>query len=392
MDTRKLFHHLRLATASGRAILARRGLVPPPAPVNVTFSVTNRCQSRCKTCLIWKLYLDEPQRQADELTLDEIERTFASMSRTFFFNVSGGEPFLRDDLPEIIEAACRYLRPAVVHVPTNAIARPRIVAGVEEILARMAKVCPGTVLTLKPSFDGVGEAHDEIRGVKGNYRKVLGLLEDLEPIRARYDNFEVGLGTVVSAYNVHDLDRIAQEAERLGVDSYINELAEVRAEMFNQGTGITPSAQDYASAMEGFKERTERMLRKSHGLSRITLAFRLYYYDLVVRILREQRQVLPCYAGITNVHLSAYGDVWPCCILAYDASFGNVRDSGYDFMAVWRSARADEVRASIRRGDCFCPLANQAYSNMLLSPAAMAFVLSKVTGPGAWGSDRDARR
>ncbi len=97
-------------------------------------------------------------------------------------------------------------------------------------------------------------------------------------------------------------------------------------------------------------------------------SLRLVYYDLAVRTLREQRQVIPCYAGTSNAHLDPYGNVWPCCTMAGDASFGNVRDADYDFLKIWHSEQANEVRASIRRGECFCPLANQAYSNILLSP------------------------
>ncbi len=381
MDREHSQQLLRLAASSAAAALARRGLAPAPPPMNVTLSVTNRCQSRCKTCLIWKLYRDEPQRAATELSLDEIERIFRSMQPTYFFNISGGEPFLRPDLPDIVELALRYLKPAVIHAPTNAIAVPRIVAGLSDILARVERLAPRTLVTLKPSFDGVAEQHDEIRGVRGNYAKVLELLGELRPLRERYANLKVGLGTVVSVYNVDALEPIARAVEGLGVDSYINEIAELREEMFNADSGITPDAESYARAMEQFKEETRRMLGAARGLARVTLAFRLYYYDLVVRILRDRKQVVPCYAGISNVHLSPYGDVWPCCIRAYEASFGNLRDNGYDFGALWHSERADAVRRDIRAGNCACPLANQAYSNMLLSPKALLFVMGHLLAP-----------
>ena len=53
---------------------------------------------------------------------------------------------------------------------------------------------------------------------------------------------------------------------------------------------------------------------------------------------------------------------------------GNLRQSGYDFMDVWTSRRADQLRGSIRRGECFCPLANAAYSSMMSDPSSMARV------------------
>jgi MoaA/NifB/PqqE/SkfB family radical SAM enzyme len=90
------------------------------------------------------------------------------------------------------------------------------------------------------------------------------------------------------------------------------------------------------------------------------------YYDLAARIVREKRQVIPCYAGILNVHINSDGEIWPCAVLAYDASMGRVGE-GSGFRDVWRSSLARKRRRSIRSGECACPLANQAYSNIIMS-------------------------
>jgi Iron-sulfur cluster-binding domain len=84
----------------------------------------------------------------------------------------------------------------------------------------------------------------------------------------------------------------------------------------------------------------------------------------VKRTLREQRQIIPCMAGVASAQIAPNGDVWSCCVRA--ESMGNLREHGYDFGAVWRSAAAQEMRRSIKAGECFCPLANAAYTNMLL--------------------------
>ncbi|HOK53892.1 MAG TPA: SPASM domain-containing protein, partial [Armatimonadota bacterium] len=144
----------------------------------------------------------------------------------------------------------------------------------------------------------------------------------------------------------------------------------------NEDDPITPSAEDYEKAIRVFSEESRRHLAGAGKLGKTTGAFRLIYYDLVVRILRQKRQVLPCYGGISNVHISPFGDVWPCCVLGYEYSFGRLADYDYDFWKIWNSSRADEVRSYIKAGNCWCPLANQAYSNILLSPITMA----KVTG------------
>jgi MoaA/NifB/PqqE/SkfB family radical SAM enzyme len=144
--------------------------------------------------------------------------------------------------------------------------------------------------------------------------------------------------------------------------------------MRNLGSGITPSPERYREAVRAFQADTFERLKHARGLELLTQAMRHVYYDVTARWLEERRQVLPCYAGLSNVHLSPYGDVWPCAILADSRSMGNLKDHGYDFWKIWHSARADEVRAGIKAGQCDCPLANQSYANILLSPSAMAEV------------------
>jgi MoaA/NifB/PqqE/SkfB family radical SAM enzyme len=160
------------------------------------------------------------------------------------------------------------------------------------------------------------------------------------------------------------------------LDSYISEIAEQRSEMFNQSDPITPSVQEYEDAIRLFSQESRKHLSQAGNLGRRTGAFRLIYYDLVIRILREKRQVLPCYGGISNVHISPYGDVWPCCVLGYEKSMGLLKDADYDFYKIWRSERAKNVRRYIQSGNCWCPLANQAYSNMLMSPSTLVKVIA----------------
>ena len=344
-------------------------------PLNLTFSVTNLCQSRCRTCRIWDLYRREPARYKEELSLEEIRRIFRSIGHVYIFNVSGGEPFLRKDFPGIIEAACEFLTPGIVHIPTNAIAVDLAASRTERILEFMKTAAPQTRLTVKPSMDHVGEKHDRIRGVPGNFAKVMDLFGRLKAMQPRYPNLHVELGTVISRWNVADIAEIADFVTRLGVDSYRNEIAEEREEMFNRGRGITPDAAEYRRAVAFFVSRIRTNMRQRKGFQRITQAFRLIYYDLAIAVMEQNRQVIPCYGGISNVHLSAYGDVWPCCTLGETRSMGNLRAYAYDFKRLWRGKQAAAVRRTIRDGCCACPLANQAYSNILLHGPSLLKVL-----------------
>ena len=129
--------------------LFRLGLVSPGTPLNLTFSVTNLCQSRCRTCSIWKLYRDDPYKRKEELTINEIEKIFKSLGHVYICNISGGEPFLRPDFTQIIELACRYLTPAIIHIPTNAIAVDLVEKKTREILDIIKRVRPGYSINSK---------------------------------------------------------------------------------------------------------------------------------------------------------------------------------------------------------------------------------------------------
>jgi MoaA/NifB/PqqE/SkfB family radical SAM enzyme len=342
--------------------LAYHGLAEPPAPINLTLSVTNMCNSRCQSCDIWKIYPAEKEKLKDELNVDEINSIFRKIGQVYFFNISGGEPFLRKDILEIVKAGCIHLKPTVVHIPTNALSPDRIASKTEEILIGMREWAPGVKLTLKPSFDGVGDKKLEIT------------LAKLAELRQKYDHFRVGIGTVISTMNMARLPEIIDQAARFHVDTYISEVAEEREEMRNVATGITPTHEQYGEAIARFRSDTFERLKEAGGLELLTQGMRHQYYEITRRWIRDRKQVVPCYAGISNAHISAYGDLWPCAILAGSKSLGNLKDVDYDFWKLWHSSRADEVRAGIKRGECDCPLANQSYANMLLSPRAMARV------------------
>jgi len=350
----------------------------PGTPINFTFSVTNLCQSKCKTCGIWKLYKKNPEKYKEELTLDEIEKIFRSTGRIFVFNISGGEPFLRSDIAQIVKLACLHLSPTIIHIPTNAISAGLVERKIREILVFLKTGFPSVQLTVKPSLDHIGDRHDEIRGVKGNFVKVMELFHRLRALQPEFPNLHVELGTVISAWNVDDIEEIAGYVTALGVDSYRNEIAEKRSEMFNREDEITPGPDDYEKAVEYFVRRIRANMKNRLFFHRMTNAFRLVYYDLAVRILKENWQVIPCYAGISNAHMSPYGDIWACCTLGYEKSMGNLRDFGYDFKALWNSRQAYAVRDEIKSGKCCCPLANQSYSNILLNGPTLLSVMKNL--------------
>jgi MoaA/NifB/PqqE/SkfB family radical SAM enzyme len=371
------------------ARLAYHGLLPMPGPITLTFSVTNRCQSKCKTCNIWKIYPEHWQDIGDELTLEEIEKIFRSMSPVYFFNLSGGEPFLRTDLPEIVELAVEHLKPHILHTPTNGIATERILSHTRKILEMLRRRGLSTPFTVKPSLDGIGAMHDEIRGVPGNWGKLLATIKGLKELEREFPNLDVELGTVVSNFNKDHLDEIEDFVHGLGVQSYRNEIAEQREEFYNIGDPITPTGPEYAALMRDFAEKVRASMPEKRPLARLTESMRLVYYEIAARIVTEGRQVIPCYAGVTNVHLTPHGQIWPCCVLGYAKPLGDLRAADYDFPTVWRGKQAKEVRRFIKDRGCACPLANQAYSNIICHEPSIVKVATNVL---RYGGQKEPQR
>jgi len=358
--------------------MVHAGWSRPAKLLNLTFSVTNLCQSKCKTCSIWQMYRQHPEKLRAELTLEEIERIFRSIGHVYVFNVSGGEPFLRKDFVEIIELACRHLSPGIIHIPTNAIATRLIAEKTRQILQILQSRYPSTRLTVKPSLDHIDSRHDEIRGVAGNFEKVMLLFKTLKAMKADYPHFHVELGTVISRWNVDDIEEIAAFITKLDPESYRNEIAEQRSEMLNMENPITPDADEYKKAIAFFVQQIKTNMKNDLFFHRITNAFRLVYYDLAIKILDQRRQVIPCYGGLSNAHMTPYGDIWACCTLGYDKPMGSLRDFGYDFARLWSSPQADEVRRFIHDRNCHCPMANQMYSNILMHPPSLAKVMYRL--------------
>ncbi len=365
MNVKDYVTYLLPKTLNYRA--ARPGLLTPSKPITLTYSVTAACQSRCKTCNIGLKFHQDPKRKAKDLTLAEIEKVFKSLGYCYFLNFSGGEPFLRNDLVEIVELALRYLKPRIIHTPTNAFMSEKIEKTTREILDTINKYDSNIPFTVKPSIDGIGEKHDEIRGLPGSFERLKETIKRLKQVENEYENFHLELGTVVSNFNINDLDEIENWVHEQGVQSYRNEIAEQREEFFNIGEDITPSNEVYEKLMKNFKEKVKSNLKNKKSLAKTTESMRLVYYDLVVKILREKKQIIPCYAGISNIHLNYDGNIWPCCVLGYAHSMGNIRDYDFDYDALYNSQKAKEVRKYIKEGNCYCPLANQSYSNMIIS-------------------------
>ena len=339
---------------------------PKMLPINLTLSPSPRCNSRCLTCNIW-------MKRENELNMDEWEKVLRSLGKApYWFTVSGGEPFMFKGIVEICQMAYEYCQPGIINIPTNSILNT-----IPEKVKQIAESCPKSQLIINLSLDGVGEKHDFIRGVAGNFEKFEKTLHALLDLRDSLPNLTLGIHTVVSVFSVGHLEEVMAYADQSGVDQFITEIAEPRVELDTVGLPITPDKESYRQAIDRLMAHVEK--RSYKGVARITEAFRVEYYKLVKRILDEEDQVIPCYAGWASAQIYADGTVWPCCVRA--DKLGNLRDHNYDFGEIWFGEKIKEVRRSIAAKECHCPLANASYTNMLLDVPTLAKVGMKVITP-----------
>ncbi|MAG39077.1 hypothetical protein CMO90_03220 [Candidatus Woesearchaeota archaeon] len=80
---------------------------PKILPLNYTFLITKECNSKCKTCLIWKNKNDK-----NELTTNEWNNVCKSIGKkASWITITSGEPFLRKDIKKIINSVLKYNQP-----------------------------------------------------------------------------------------------------------------------------------------------------------------------------------------------------------------------------------------------------------------------------------------
>jgi len=337
---------------------------PKIKPFSVVISVSYRCNSKCRTCDVWR-------KPNDDLSVEEWDRVFASLGKTpFYMTFTGGEPFLRKDLDELVIRAYQHCQPEVITIPTNGMLTERTLGMVE----RICRECPKSNIGINLSLDGIEDEHDDIRGVEGNWKLSMETWTQLKALQKEYPNLLLTVHTVISRFNVHRFKTIQDGLKFLEPDSYITEVAEERVELDTVGWGITPMADDYDEIADFLSQQARQT--PARGLAKVTQAFRAQYYQMAKRVLHERDQVIPCYAGWASAHLAPNGDLWSCCIRA--EAVGNVRDHNYELAPVWRSSAMEEMRGSIKRKECACPMANANYANMLLHPPTVAKVLLDV--------------
>lgn len=313
-------------------------------PQWMIFFVTARCNARCSMCFYWKEI--EHADKSRELSLDEIRKVAASLPKITYLSLSGGEPYLREDLAEIVQAIIDTADPVFVSIPTNGAFPDRVASAIDALSRRN----PNTSFDVHLSLDGPPEVHDRIRVTKAaSYENVMATYRAVIGLARRRRNVGVKFVLTCSSENVDSLDAFLDHlAATTDVDRI--HLVPLHGNFKDR---------DMAVPHERFLALTEKAWRLTNAHRARGFRHRLFASikrasdDRLERLRREADLGAICGAGQKIVVLGPYGDVQPCEPLVEPV--GNVRDFGYDLPAL---LAGDGMRAFAEKhlgpGKCDC--------------------------------------
>ena len=342
-------------------------------PFNVEFAVTYKCNSMCLQCNVWRHYRENPEEIVKELTCDEIEKAFSSYGRFSVVGITGGEPFLRDDLPKIVDIIGETQKKLkLVFITTNG-QLPKLTSGrVRQILDTRSLNKRKFKLQMIVSLDGPKGLHNYIRGLKDAYDRSIDTIRELAELRASYDLFEVGTDTVLSPFNINRFDDVIREISKLQLEYNLEPTYCIWLEgQLYKNFGCKEDID-----VEGFRRKLVRVLPKLKGVIEEKATPLAKGRGICIDLLRlwlskPEKQVIPCGGAKVRYFLAPNGDVYPCTI--FGASMGNVRDYDCDFTKFIESSERRKVRKLVEEEKCpICWNTCEAIPTMMAHPWSTA--------------------
>ncbi len=165
----------------------------------LVFPVTYRCNAKCIMCSIHKRYTTDKN-------ISFFENFFKNESLAYLesINITGGEPTLRKDLPELIKMITKYCtRLSEININSNGIKKERIIKTIENILNN---IDPRIKLQVFISLDRLDMGADDIRGIKNSSALAQDSLMALKELQNKYQNLSVGISCTIISKNIDVLE------------------------------------------------------------------------------------------------------------------------------------------------------------------------------------------
>lgn len=308
----------------------------PQHPTFMILQTTVACNSRCRMCSIWKMVPE------NELTLEELQAFFKDpyLKKLRWLNLTGGEPFMRQNFAEIVKAAADNLpNLEIIAIPSNGFMPDRV----EKTTLKMLDYLRGKniLLNVNISIDGMAEKHEEIRRIPGGFEKVTESLRRLQAIGKQNPQLESGVEAIITALNVGEMRKIYE-----GLKDKTDHVNLTPAIISSYYLGNEQMASDVK--MKG--PDIDQMLAFLKEMEEKEPAY-AYYFNNVRSIYMHGHRTFPCLMGWKSMYVNASGDVFPCHLLGPGYKMGNVRDASME--QIWEGPTAKDIRLRLKEEE-FC--------------------------------------
>lgn len=287
--------------------------------LNGTIIVTYRCNARCTMCNRYKC----PSSPEEEITIDTIKK----LPPMYFTNITGGEPFIRTDLKDIVREL--YKKSDRIVISTNGFFTDRIID--------LCKEFPNVGIRI--SIEGLEETNNSIRGLEDGFNKGYTTLKKLVEMH----HPDVGFGMTVQDANAKDLVDLYKLSDEMNMEFATASLH--NSFYFVEAKNIIKDRPMVAKEFE----RLVNELLKSNSPKKW---FRAYFNHGLINYIYGQKRLLPCDMAFDTFFIDPYGDVMPCNGTKEKEVMGNLNESDWD--TLWNSEQADKVREKVRHCDRQC--------------------------------------
>lgn len=307
-------------------------------PYKLNFAITFWCQSRCVMCNIWEI------KPKGELSLDEIKEFAAKNNYFRWIQLTGGEPFLRSDIVEIVKAFKETSKGLyMLTMPTNSLCNQDM--EIKKITEMLELGIPKVAITV--SLDGFRELHDSIRGIPGNYDRAIQLFKRLKELKKTHPNLFFIFGYTIIKQNQGQFQRTFEEVKK--------EIPDVTYNDFHINLGQT-SENYYHTTDSGILVDNRQPLsdeiaaivkKRGKDLSAIQMIEDTFLRGLV-DYARTGKVPMRSRSLDASLYLDSWGNVFPS--IMWNKRVGNIREVGYDLGKIWDGREADEARRDMREG------------------------------------------
>jgi len=287
--------------------------------LNGTVIVTYRCNARCTMCNRYKA----PSKPEEEISIETIKK----LPKMYFTNITGGEPFIREDLPDIVREL--YKKSDRIVISTNGFFTDRIIKLCEEF--------PNVGIRI--SIEGLEETNNKIRGLEDGFNRGYSTLKKLVEMK----HPDVGFGMTVQDANAKDLVALYQKANELNMEFATASLH--NSFYFVEAKNII---KDRMMVAKEFEKLINELLSSNSPKK----WFRAYFNHGLINYIFGQKRLLPCDMAFDTFFIDPYGDVMPCNGTKNKEVMGNLNKQTWD--ELWNSEQAEKVRYTVRHCDRNC--------------------------------------